>query len=260
VEIELGNARRMSAQLLAAADGPNSQLREFAGIKTVRWSYGQSGIVATIGHEREHGGRAVQHFLAGGPFAILPLAGRRSSIVWTEPSAEARRLVSLPAKEFHCELERRFGLKLGEIEVVSPPRAHPLGFAVARKYVLDRFALLGDAAHLVHPIAGQGLNLGLRDAAALAECVTDAARLGLDVGGPEVLSRYERWRRFDATAMGFTTDALNRLFSNKSDALKLVRDVGLGLVERAPALKKLLAAEAAGTVGDVPKLLRGETL
>ena len=250
----------LRAQLLAAADGPQSKLREFAEIKTVSWTYGQSGIVATIGHERDHNGRAVQHFLAGGPFAILPLKGRRSSIVWTEPTEEADRLVALAPGEFHAALERRFGLKLGEIEVLSPPRAHPLGFSVARSFVAERFALLGDAAHLIHPIAGQGLNLGLRDVAALAECVVEAARLGLDVGSPEVLARYERWRRFDTAAMGFTTDALNRLFSNRSDALKILRDVGLGLVERAPRVKEFLSAEADGSTGKVPKLLRGEAL
>ena len=248
------------AQLLAAADGPQSKLRELARIKSVSWTYGQSGIVATIGHERDHRGRAVQHFLAGGPFAILPLTGRRSSIVWTEPTSEADRIARLRPEEFHGELEQRFGLKLGEIEVLSPPRVHPLGFSVARSFVADRLALLGDAAHLIHPIAGQGLNLGLRDVAALAESVVEAARLGLDVGSPEVLARYERWRRFDTTAMGFTTDTLNRLFSNRSDALRLLRDVGLGIVERAPRLKEFLSAEAGGSTGAVPKLLRGEAL
>jgi 2-octaprenyl-6-methoxyphenol hydroxylase len=260
VEVRLAGGEPVRAQLLAAADGAQSRLRERAGIKTVKWSYGQSGIVATISHERDHGGRAVQHFLSGGPFAILPLSGRRSSIVWTEPTEEADRLLALPPKEFHGELERRFGLKLGEIEVLTPPRAHPLGFSVARDFVAERVALLGDAAHLVHPIAGQGLNLGLRDAAALAECVVEAARLGLDVGHLEVLTRYERWRRFDTTTMGFTTDALNRLFSNRSDALKFARDVGLGIVDRAPRVKEFLAAEAAGATGEVPKLLRGEAL
>jgi 2-octaprenyl-6-methoxyphenol hydroxylase len=251
---------RFHAQLLAAADGPQSRLRELAGIKSVSWTYGQSGIVATIGHERDHRGRAVQHFLAGGPFAILPLTGRRSSIVWTEATSEADRIARLESKEFHGELERRFGLKLGEIEVLSPPRVHPLGFSVARSFVADRLALLGDAAHLIHPIAGQGLNLGLRDVAALAESVVEAARLGLDVGSADVLARYERWRRFDTAAMGFTTDSLNRLFSNRSDALRLLRDVGLGIVERAPRLKEFLSAEAGGSTGAVPKLLRGEAL
>src|SRR5690606_24734735 len=141
------------ARLLVAADGSRSKLRALAGIKTVNWSYGQSGIVATIGHERDHEGRAVQHFLASGPFAILPLSGRRSSIVWNEPPKEAERLVSLPAEAFHAELEKRFGLKLGEIEVLSPPRAYPLGFSIARSFVAERLALVGDAAHLVHPIA-----------------------------------------------------------------------------------------------------------
>ena len=259
-DLRLGDESHLRARLLVAADGARSKLRAQAGIKTVNWSYGQSGIVATIGHEREHGGRAVQHFLAGGPFAILPLAGKRSSIVWTEKTDEAERLLALPPEDFHAELERRFGLQLGEIEVLSPPRAHSLGFSIARSFVAERFALIGDAAHVIHPIAGQGLNLGLRDVAALAECITEAARLGLDPGAPDVLARYERWRRFDTMAMSFTTDALNRLFSNRSDALKLLRDVGLGLVDRAPPLRRLFAAEAAGLTGDVPRLLRGEAL
>jgi 2-octaprenyl-6-methoxyphenol hydroxylase len=260
VELFLSDGAALQSRLLVAADGARSKLREQAGIKTVNWSYGQSGIVATIGHEREHHGKAVQHFLAGGPFAILPLAGRQSSIVWTEPSTEAERLVNLPAKDFHAELERRFGLQLGEIDVKSKPRAFPLGFSIARTFIGQRFALLGDAAHVIHPIAGQGLNLGLRDVAALAESIVEAARLGLDPGANETLEKYERWRRFDTFAMSFTTDALNRLFSNRSDALKLLRDVGLGLVDRAPPLKQMFAKEAAGLTGDVPRLLRGEAL
>ena len=260
VRVHLGDGVELQARLLVAADGARSRLREQAGIKTVNWSYGQSGIVATIGHEREHDGKAVQHFLAGGPFAILPLAGKQSSIVWTEPAADAERLVSLSPAEFHAELERRFGLQLGEIEVISKPRAFPLGFSIARSFVAERLALVGDAAHVIHPIAGQGLNLGLRDVAALAEAIVEAARLGLDPGASETLAKYERWRRFDTFAMSFTTDALNRLFSNRSDALKLLRDVGLGLVDRAPPLKRLFAQEAAGLTGEVPKLLRGELL
>jgi 2-octaprenyl-6-methoxyphenol hydroxylase len=260
VDVQLAAHDRLRARLLVAADGPRSKLRAQAGIKTVNWTYGQSGIVATIGHERDHHGKAVQHFLASGPFAILPLAGRRSSIVWTEQAAEAERLIALATNEFHAELERRFGLQLGEIEVLSPPRAYPLGFSIARTFVGTRLALVGDAAHVIHPIAGQGLNLGLRDVAALAECISEAVRLGLDPGAPEVLERYERWRRFDTMAMGFATDALNRLFSNNSSALKLLRDVGLGLVDRAAPLKGFFAKEAAGLTGDVPKLLRGELL
>jgi 2-octaprenyl-6-methoxyphenol hydroxylase len=260
VSLRLPDGATLQTRLLVAADGASSKLREQAGIKTVNWSYGQAGIVATIGHEREHHGKAVQHFLEGGPFAILPLAGKQSSIVWSEPEAEAQRLVLLSPADFHAELERRFGLQLGEIEVKSKPRAFPLGFSIARSLVAERFALIGDAAHVIHPIAGQGLNLGLRDVAALAECIVEAARLGLDPGADDTLEKYERWRRFDTLAMSFTTDALNRLFSNRSDALKLLRDVGLGLVDRAPPLKQIFAKEAAGLTGEVPKLLRGEAL
>jgi 2-octaprenyl-6-methoxyphenol hydroxylase len=258
--VRLVDGAQLRARLIVAADGARSKLRALAGIKTVNWSYGQSGIVATIGHERDHGGRAVQHFLASGPFAMLPLAGKQSSIVWTEKSGDAERLVALPPRAFHAELERRFGLQLGEIEVLSPPRAYPLGFTIARTFVGERFALVGDAAHVIHPIAGQGLNLGLRDVAALAECIAESVRLGLDPGSPDVLARYERWRRFDTMATGFTMDVLNRLFSNRSDALRLLRDVGLGLVDRAKPLKQFFAAEAAGLTGDVPRLLRGEAL
>jgi 2-octaprenyl-6-methoxyphenol hydroxylase len=250
----------LTAGLLIAADGARSRLRELAGIATFGWSYDQSAIVCTVAHERDHGGRAEEHFLPAGPFAILPLTGRRSSIVWTEKAGEAERIVALPDDLFHEELEQRFGLHLGEIAVEGPRRVHPLGLTVARAFVADRLALVGDAAHVVHPIAGQGLNLGLRDVAALAETIVDAARLGLDVGAAHVLERYQRWRRFDTMAMGLATDGLNRLFSNRSDALRLMRDVGLGLVDRLPGLKRLFIREAAGLVGDVPKLLRGETL
>lgn len=256
----LANGETLQTRLLAAADGGRSKLRAQAGIKTVSWDYGQSGIVATIGHARDHEGRAEEHFLPAGPFAILPLAGKKSSIVWTEPNDEATRLIALPVSDFKMELERRFGLKLGEIEVLSKPKAFPLGFTVARKFVADRLVLLGDAAHVIHPIAGQGLNLGIRDAAALAECITDAARLGLDPGAPEALARYERWRRFDTFGMSFATDGLNRLFSNNSGALKVLRDVGMGLVDRMPPLKDFFIKEAAGLTGEVPKLLRGEAL
>ncbi len=249
-----------AARLLIAADGAHSRIREQAGIATHGWSYGQSAIVTTVAHERDHAGRAEEHFLPSGPFAILPLKGRRSSLVWTERAAEAGRLVALPDAEFHGELERRFGLHLGEIGVVGARRAYPLGLHIARSFVAERLALVGDAAHVIHPIAGQGLNMGLRDVAALAEAIVDAARLGLDTGGADVLDRYQRWRRFDTVSMGIATDGLNRLFSNESDALRVMRDVGLGVVDRLPALKSFFIREAAGVTGDVPKLLRGEAL
>jgi len=260
VTVQLASGATVRTRLLVAADGARSRIRERAGIQSVGWSYGQSAIVTTVAHERPHHGRAEEHFLPAGPFAILPLPNNRASIVWTEAAAEAKRIMRLGDAEFHAELEKRFGLHLGDISVAGPRRAFPLGFAVARSFVADRVALVGDAAHMIHPIAGQGLNMGLRDVAALAEAVVDAARLGLDPGGPDVLERYQRWRRFDTAAMGIATDGLNRLFSNRSDALRLMRDVGLGLVDRLPALKRLFIREAAGLVGEVPKLLRGEAL
>jgi 2-octaprenyl-6-methoxyphenol hydroxylase len=260
IVVQAADASTITARLLVAADGARSHIRELAAIQSFGWSYGQSAIVTTVAHERDHRGRAEEHFLPAGPFAILPLRNRRSSIVWTEPTVEADRIVALDDTAFHAELEQRFGLRLGEIEVVGPRRAFPLGFSAARAFVADRIALVGDAAHMIHPIAGQGLNMGLRDVAALAEAIVDAARLGLDPSGPDVLERYQRWRRFDTMAMGVATDGLNRLFSNHSDALRLVRDIGLGLVDRLPALKHMFIREAAGIVGEVPKLLRGEAL
>jgi len=260
VDIGLSVGGGIAARLLVAADGARSAIRRRAGIASHGWSYGQSAIVATVAHERDHHGRAEEHFLPAGPFAILPLTGRRSSIVWTETTPEAARIVALPDDEFHAELERRFGLHLGEIAAQGPRGIHPLGLSVARAFVADRLALLGDAAHVIHPIAGQGLNMGLKDVAALAEVITDAVRLGLDPGSLAVLERYQRWRRFDTMAMGFATDGLNRLFSNRSGALRLARDVGLGLVDRLPPLKQFFIREAAGLTGEVPKLLRGEAL
>ncbi|WID94338.1 ubiquinone biosynthesis hydroxylase [Bosea vestrisii] len=255
----------LDCALLVAADGARSKLREQAGIGWVGWSYPQSGIVATIGHERPHEGRAVEHFLPSGPFAILPLAdggklGHRSSIVWTEASDNVAALLALDDSDLLLEVERRFGLELGEITLESRPGAYPLSFGVARRFVGERLALLGDAAHVIHPIAGQGLNLGLKDVAALAEALVDAARLGLDVGSFDVLEDYEKGRRFDTVAMGVVTDGLNRLFSNDSTPLRLVRDLGLGLVERMPGLKRFFIREAAGLAGPTPRLLKGEML
>jgi 2-octaprenyl-6-methoxyphenol hydroxylase len=260
IRVSLADGSSVSARLLVAADGARSSIRDQAGIAVHGWEYGQSAIVTTVSHERDHEGRAVEHFLPSGPFAILPLKGRRSSIVWTETTKEAERILALPDDAFHAELEQRFKLHLGDISAVGLRRAHPLGFFVARSFIAERIALIGDAAHLIHPIAGQGLNMGLRDVAALAEVIVDAARLGLDIGGAEVLERYQRWRRFDTMTMGVMTDGLNRLFSNRSAALRLVRDIGLGMVDRVPNLKQLFIREAAGLVGDVPKLLRGKSL
>jgi 2-octaprenyl-6-methoxyphenol hydroxylase len=259
-EVALADGQTITARLLVAADGARSSIREHAGIAVHGWDYGQSAIVTTVGHERDHQGRAEEHFLPAGPFAMLPLKGRRCSIVWTESARAAERIAALPDDAFHAELEQRFKLHLGEITALGPRKVHPLGFHVARSFVADRIALIGDAAHVIHPIAGQGLNLGLRDVAALAEVIVDAARLGLDPGAADVLERYQRWRRFDTMAMGLATDGLNRLFSNRSAALRLARGIGLGLVDRVPNLKRLFIREAAGLLGEVPKLLRGEML
>ncbi|MEZ5792292.1 MAG: ubiquinone biosynthesis hydroxylase [Nitratireductor sp.] len=260
VLITMQSGQRLEAKLLIAADGVRSQLRDAAGIKAVHWPYDQMGIVVTVAHERPHEGRAEEHFLPAGPFAILPLKGNRSSLVWTERTADAKRLMACDDFAFDLELEQRFGHKLGEITVEGPRRAFPLGLTLAREFVRERFALAGDAAHGVHPIAGQGLNLGFKDAAALAETVVEAHRLGLDFGSMAVLERYQMWRRFDTVQMGVTTDVLNRLFSNDNPLLRITRDVGLGLVDRMPGMKQYFISQAAGNQKGAPKLLAGQPI
>lgn len=260
VTVRLADGRALQTRLLVAADGVRSRLRDMAGIKTVEWDYGQSGIVCTVAHERPHNGRAEEHFLPAGPFAILPLTGNRSSIVWTERTEDANRLVAEDDIVFESELEQRFSLKLGEIRVESKPRAWPLGLTLARSFVAPRFALAGDAAHGIHPIAGQGLNLGFKDAAALAEVVVEADRLGQDIGAIDVLEQYERWRRFDTVQMGITTDVLTRLFSNDFGPLRALRDLGLGVVDRMPRMKDFFIRQASGVGENIPRLLKGEAL
>ena len=260
VDIGLASGATRRATLLVAADGIRSRLRGLAGIKTVTWAYPQTALVATVKHERPHGGVAVEHFLPSGPFAILPLTDNRSSLVWTEREAEAAKLMNSDDFVFLVELERRFGHRLGALELAGPRAAYPLGLTLARDFIRPRFALLGDAAHGIHPIAGQGLNMSFRDAAALAETVVDAQRLGLDIGSLEVLRRYETWRRYDTWQMGVMTDVLNRLFSNDLAPVRALRDFGLGIVDRLPKLKSLFIGEAAGLSGDLPKLLKGEAL
>jgi 2-octaprenyl-6-methoxyphenol hydroxylase len=260
MHVSLANGDTVSARLLVAADGVKSRLREMAGIKVVHFDYGQSGIVVEVAHERPHNGRAEEHFMPGGPFAILPLKGNRSSLVWTERTAEADRLVASDPLVFETELERRFGHSLGEIRVDSKPKAFPLGLTLAREFIKPRMALIGDAAHGIHPISGQGLNLGFRDVAALAETVVDALRLGQDIGQLDVLERYQEWRRFDTVRTGITTDVLNRMFSNDISPLRFVRGIGLGLVDRMPRLKAFFIQQASGIVPGAPKLLRGEAI
>jgi 2-octaprenyl-6-methoxyphenol hydroxylase len=255
--IMLRDGRAIDATLLVAADGRGSALRTAAGIKTVGWDYPQIAIVTTVAHERAHNGGAVQHFLPGGPFAILPLKGNRACITWSEDATEARRILALDDAAFEAELQKRFGWKLGIVRVDGARQSFPLAMHLARSLVAPRVAIIGDAAHGVHPIAGQGLNLGLRDVAALVEVIADAARLGLDIGSLLTLERYERWRRLDGAMSAAGFDALNRVFSNDATVLRTARSAGLGLVERIPALKSFFVTEAAGLTGDTPKLLGG---
>jgi 2-octaprenyl-6-methoxyphenol hydroxylase len=258
--IGLSDGPVLRARLAVAADGARSKLSRLADIGTVGWDYDQAGIVATIAHERDHEGRAEQHFLPAGPFAILPLPGRRSSIVWNERRADAHALLALDPEDLTRQLEYRFTPKLGEIRVASRVEAFPFRFHFSRRFVAERLALVGDAAHVVHPLAGQGLNLGLRDVAALAETIVGEMRLGLDPGAPGPLAAYQRQRRFDVAASGLGLDALNRLFSNDLAPMRFARDLGLRIVDRVPQLKDMLIAEASGASRGAPKLLRGVAL
>jgi 2-octaprenyl-6-methoxyphenol hydroxylase len=260
VRVRLGDGAELAASLLVSAEGRNSQLREAAGIKVVGWDYPQIGIVTTVRHERPHQARAVQHFLPAGPFAILPLKGDRACITWTEDAGEARRILALDDAGFLEEVDKRFGGKLGTVTLDGPRQSWPLKMHLARRYVGRRFALVGDAAHGVHPLAGQGLNLAFRDVAALTEAVTDAVRLGFDPGDAQALLRYERWRRFDSVISAATFDGLNRLFANDLTLLRSGRELGLGLVDRIPALKRFFVGEAAGLTGELPRLLKGEAV
>jgi len=255
-ELRLADGTSLSARLAVAADGRDSPLRAAMGIGVVGWSYPQAGIVAAVRHARPHNGTAYEHFLPSGPFAILPLTGNRSSLVWTEREAVARQMMALDRASFEAEIARRFGAHLGAVRAEELRWSYPLRFHLARSYVKARFALVGDAAHGIHPIAGQGLNLGLKDAAALADVVLESARLGLDPGGIDVLARYERWRRFDSFVMAAATDGLNRLFSNDVAPLRWVRDLGLGIVDRIGPLRRLLMRQAGGDVGRLPRLMQ----
>src|SRR5690625_4639499 len=265
VTAHLSDGRRLEAPLLIAAEGRNSPLRKSAGIPVTTWDYPQSGIVCTIYHEYDHAGTAHEHFLPSGPFAVLPLTddeqGRhRSSIVWTEKRALVDGFMALDDAGFAREIQRRFGYGLGEIKVEGHRWSYPLSLMHAERYHDRRLAVIGDAAHGIHPIAGQGFNLGLRDVAALAECVVDARRLGLDIGSEPVLARYQRWRRFDNVLMLAATDGLNRLFSNDLPPVRLARNLGMGMVHRLVPARRFFMRHAMGLVGDLPRLVRGERL
>ena len=256
----LSDGQTIKGRLAVAADGRASPIREAAGICSRGWSYAQSGIVCTVAHERPHRGVAHERFLPAGPFAILPLTGNRASLVWTEPSSVADHLMALDEPAFCEELRERIGKFLGDTEITGPRWSYPLSMHNADSYTAEKLALIGDAAHAMHPIAGQGLNLGFRDVAALAEVVIDAARIGQDIGAREVLARYEKWRRFDSLTLLAVTDGLNRLFSNDVGAVRAVRDLGLAAVNRVPQLKRFLMRHARGTAGNLPRMLQGVEL
>lgn len=258
--VTLADGTVIRASLIVAADGRNSPAREAAGIKLVGWPYDQMGLVATVEHELPHNGRAEEHFTPSGPFAILPLPGNRSSLVWSERTEAAQRMLALSPEEFEDELKLRFGTHLGEVRMISGRHGYPLAMYVAETFTAPRLALVGDAAHVLHPLAGLGFNLGLRDVAALAQCVHDAAGLGLDIGSEAVLDRYTQWRRFDTVATGAAMDGMNRLFANTNPVLTLLRRAGLMAVNRLAPLKSMFVTEAAGISGDLPKLLRGERI
>ena len=258
--VVLADGKMLEAPLVVGSDGRKSIVRQAAGIRTYGWTYAQSGVVATVELERDHEGVAHEYFLPGGPFAILPLTGKRASLVWSENSRRATALVDCSEEAFHAHLERRFGSFLGRPRLVGRRMMFPLSLQMAERMVSPRVALVGDAAHAVHPIAGQGLNLGLKDVAALAEVLVDARRLGEDYGSELVLERYARWRRFDAAGLAVATDVFTRLFSNDHPALRLVRGAGIAAINRAQPLKRLFVREAAGMLGDTPRLLRGEAL
>jgi 2-octaprenyl-6-methoxyphenol hydroxylase len=260
VEIALARGRRVRAGLLAAADGRSSPLRDLAGIGVMRWNYEQTGIVATIAHTEPHHGRAFERFFGTGPLAMLPMLGQRSSIVWAADNRLARELIALDDREFVAEVGDRFGDRYGALELAGPRWHYPLSMIQAGRYTDRRLALVGDAARAIHPIAGQGWNLALRDVAALAELIVDARRTGLDPGGTYVLARYGRWRRFDSLALIGITDGLHRLFANDLFPLRLARELGLGAVERIPPLKRFFMRHAMGLLGDLPRLMRGEAL
>ena len=260
IEARLGDGRRVRAAVVAACDGRDSPLRANAGIRTMGWTYPQTGIVCTVAHERHHGGVAIERFLRAGPFAILPLTGRRCSLVWTENTRLAAAIMDLDEADFDDETRRRFGEFLGSAKVTGRRWSYPLSLHLAERYIDRRMALVGDAAHGLHPIAGQGLNMGLRDAAAVAEALVDARRLGLDIGDSWALERYQRWRRLDNLLLLAVTDSLNRLFSNDDPGLRLARSLGLAAVNRLPALKRFFMRHARGTRGELPRLLQGAPL
>jgi len=260
VRVHLLDGRVLNAPLLVGADGKRSRVRARSGVGVQGWTYNQVAIVATVALAQDHGGVAYEHFLPTGPFAILPLTAGRASLVWTERARYGAALMSAPDVLFAAHLTRRFGEFVGRVDVIGPRFSYPLSIQIADQLTAPRVALMGEAAHVVHPIAGQGLNMGLKDAAALAQVVTEAARLGEDFGSPNVLERYARWRSLDNIGVAAATDVFTRLFSTDHSLVRLARDVGLSVVNGIEPARRWLMAEAGGAVGDLPKLLLGEPI
>lgn len=261
VTVTLASGKSLSARLLIGCDGRGSGTAARAGIRRVGWGYGQTALVTAIRHEKDHDGTAHQFFMPEGPLAILPLkGGHHSSIVWSETEENAARIQALPDDQYLQALRPRFGDFLGDIALAGDRFTYPLSLSLAERFVAPRVALVGDAAHGVHPIAGQGLNLGLRDVAALAQVVVEAARRGEDIGSPVTLDAYQRWRRFDSTALALGMDTVNRLFSNDNPILRAGRDIGLGVVNAMPGLRRRFIRQAAGLQGDLPRLLAGKAI
>ncbi len=254
--VTLGSGKQVTGRVLIGSDGRQSGTASRAGIKRTGWGYGQTAVVCAVEHANPHGGIAHQFFMPNGPLAILPLTGNRSSIVWSETDTRATALAAMNDADFLSALRPAFGSFLGEIDLTGARFTYPLGLTLANSFVADRLALIGDAAHGVHPIAGQGLNAGLRDVAALAEVLCEARARGEDIGSAQTLARYQQWRRFDTTTLAMATDTFNRLFSNDNPLLRAARDIGMGIVNAAPSLRRGFIREAAGLTGDLPKLMQ----
>ncbi|MCF2906241.1 UbiH/UbiF/VisC/COQ6 family ubiquinone biosynthesis hydroxylase [Octadecabacter sp. CECT 8868] len=255
--VTLASGDEVTGKLIVGADGRKSGTAERAGIKRDGWDYGQTAIVCAVGHDKPHSGIAHQFFMPNGPLAILPLTGNRCSIVWSETHARAAEIMALDDDEFLSALRPAFGSFLGEISVIGKRFSYPLNLTLAKRFIADRIALIGDAAHGVHPIAGQGLNAGLRDVAVLVDVLRDGKMRGEDIGSPAVLARYEQWRRFDTTTLAAATDTFNKLFSNDNPLLRAARDIGMGIVNSSPNLRRRFIREAAGLTGDLPSLMKG---
>jgi len=255
IRVTLNNGKKLNTKLLIGADGRKSELAKRAEIKKSGWKYNQSALVCAIEHETEHQGVAWQYFMPSGPLAVLPMTGKRSSIVWSEQIANAKAISLFDETKYTKILSARLGNFLGKFKIIGDRHSYPLELSIADRFIEERLALIGDAAHSVHPIAGQGLNAGFKDIAVLAHIIQDAHLRGEDIGSLGVLKRYEEWRRFDSVQLAYSTDLFNKLFSNESEALRLARNIGLKLLDSFPVAKRNIIKEAAGITGELPRLM-----